>query len=269
MKKLLSLTAAFLVLIACKTENKPETEDASTEVKDTVVTQTEPTKPEETEVWEPKPAKVNPKGQNGAPSDAIILFDGKNLDAWVSTKDTTQPAGWDLNPDGSMTVKNGFGDIQTKQKFGSVQLHVEWKNPNPRRKSGQNSGNSGIFLQDRYEVQVLDNFDNETYVNGMVASIYKQHIPLVNATNPSGEWQTYDIIYHAPEFDAAGAKTKSATITVLHNGVLVQDHVEILGTTEYIGWPKNAAHGKAPLKLQDHNDESGVTYRNIWVRELK
>ena len=131
---------------------------------------------------------------------------------------------------------------------------------------GQNRGNSGVFLQDKYEVQVLDNNDNETYNNGQVASIYKQSIPLAKASVPTGDWNTYDIIYHAPEFDTEGKKTKSGTITVLHNGILVQDHFEIQGSTEFIGWPKNNPHGEAPIKLQDHNCD--VSFRNIWVRKL-
>lgn len=226
----------------------------------------EPTKPEATEIYEPVPSKVT-ISDNGIPSDAIVLFDGNNFDEWISAVDSTSVK-WHLNDDGSMTVKDKAGDIQTKRNFGSVQLHIEWKSPEELQREGQNRGNSGVFLQNRYEVQVLDNNDNDTYVNGQVASIYKQSVPLAMASQPSGEWNTYDIIFHAPEFDEAGEKTKSGTITVLHNGVLVQDHVEIKGTTEYIGWPKNEAHGKAPIKLQDHKDNSRVSYRNIWVREL-
>ncbi len=225
------------------------------------------TKPATTEVHEPIPAKVTTGKHNAAPSDAIVLFDGTNLNQWVSTRDSLA-AKWTLNKDGSMTVKNGTGDIQTKQEFGDIQLHIEWRNPAAPRANGQNRANSGVFFQGLYEVQVLDNYDNTTYANGQAGSIYKQHIPLVNASKPSGEWQTYDIIYHAPTFDSIGRKTKSATVTVLHNGVLIQDHVVIYGTTEYIGVPKNNPHGKGPLKLQDHNDNSGVSYRNIWVREL-
>ena len=225
------------------------------------------TKPKTTEVHEPIPAKVTTGKMNSAPSDAIVLFDGTNLDNWVGARDSLA-AKWILNKDGSMTVKNGSGDIQTKQNFGDIQLHIEWRNPATPRAKGQNRANSGVFFQGRYEVQVLDNYDNITYANGQAGSVYKQHIPLVNASKPSGEWQTYDIIYHAPKFDQIGRKTKSATVTVLHNGVLIQDHVVIYGTTEYIGIPKNNPHGKGPLKLQDHNDNSGVSYRNIWVREL-
>ena len=230
------------------------------------VKQKEPTTPEETEIYEPVPPKVV-VNENDIPSDAIVLFDGSGFDEWVNVADGSE-AQWHLNGDGSMTVKDKTGDIQTKRNFGSVQLHVEWKSPADVQKDGQNRGNSGVFLQNRYEVQVLDNNDNDTYVNGQVASIYKQSVPLAMASKPSGEWNSYDIIFHAPVFNEAGDKTKSATITVIHNGVLVQDHVEIKGTTEYIGWPKNIAHGRAPLKLLDHRDNSRVSYRNIWVREI-
>ena len=227
----------------------------------------EPTKPEETEVWTPVPNKVDPFGQNGAPSDAIVLFDGSNLDRWISAADSTA-AQWNINTDGSMTVANGTGDIQTKDNFGSVQLHVEWRSSPENTASGQAKSNSGVYLQNRYEVQVLDNNDNPTYVNGMVGSLYKQSPPLVMASVPTGSWNAYDIIYHAPEFDAQGSMVVAPNITVLQNGVLIQDHFELQGTTENIGWPKVSAHGPGPIKLQDHNDHSGVSYRNIWVRPL-
>ncbi len=230
-------------------------------------TGTEPIKPEQTEFYEPIVRKVGSKGKNGAPSDAIILFDGSNLDGWISSKDSTA-AKWHLNKDGSMTVNDKTGNIQTKMVFGDVQLHVEWSSPADVQRDGQNRGNSGVFLSGLYELQVLDNNDNDTYVNGQVASIYKQHTPLVMASVPSGEWNTYDIIYHAPRFNAEGEKIKSGTMTVIHNGILVQDHIEIKGTTAYIGWPKNFSHGKGPLMLQDHGDNSRVSYRNIWVRGL-
>ena len=229
---------------------------------------TEPTTPEETEFYKPVPPVVNPHDPiKGAPSDAIILFNGGNLDNWISSRDSTA-AKWIVNNDGSMTVNNKTGDIQTVQNFGSIQLHLEWKSPAEVQGKGQSRGNSGVFLNGLYEVQVLDNNDNDTYVNGQVGSVYKQHVPLAMASVPTGEWNTYDIIYHAPVFNDEGDKIKSGTITVLHNGVLVQDNVEIKGTTPYIGWPKNPAHGKGPLKLQDHGDNSRVSYRNIWVREL-
>nr|WP_299383166.1 DUF1080 domain-containing protein [Allomuricauda sp.] len=226
-----------------------------------------PTNPEATEIYEPVPPKVVP-GKNGAPpSDAIILFDGSNFDQWVSSSDSTAVQ-WHRNQDGSMTVKDKTGNIQTKQNFGSVQLHIEWRSPGEVQRDGQNRANSGVFLQSLYEVQVLDNNDNDTYVNGQVGSIYKQSVPMAMASVPSGEWNTYDIIYHAPKFSKGGNIEEPATITVIHNGVLIQDHFKIEGPSEYIGWPKYRPHGKLPLMLQDHRDNSRVSYRNIWVREL-
>ena len=228
----------------------------------------EPTTPEETEVYKPVPPVVkSTPAFLEPPSDAIVLFDGDNLDNWVSTKDGSK-AKWHVNSDGSMTVADKTGDIQTVQDFGSIQLHLEWKSPKDIQGEKQSRGNSGVFLQGLYEVQILDNNDNDTYVNGQVGSIYKQHTPLAMASVPSGEWNSYDIIYHAPEFNEQGDKTKSGTITVIHNGVVIQDHVEIKGTTPYVGWPKNPPHGKGPLRLQDHGDNSRVSFRNIWVREL-
>ncbi len=260
MKKIITLFVVMSLIISC--DNSTHKNELDTNTKNT---EQEPTKPEQTEVWEPKPATVRIAKNNAAPSDAIILFDGSNLDEWVSTKDSTA-AKWLINKDGSMTIKQGSGDIQTKKQFGSVQLHIEWKSPSKIKNNGQHRGNSGIFLQKRYEIQILDNNDNETYSNGQVGSIYKQSIPLVKALVPTGEWNTYDIIFHRPEFDTQSTKTKSATITVLHNGILIQDHFELLGTTEYIGWPKNLPHGDASIVLQDHDSE--VSYRNIWLRKL-
>jgi hypothetical protein len=229
--------------------------------------QEEPTEPEATEIWEPKPRIVSVDVSTRIPSDAIILFDGTNFNEWTSSIDSTAVK-WILNGDKSMTVEDKTGDIQTKRNFGSVQLHVEWRSSKKIRANGQNRSNSGIFFQNRYEIQILDNNDNDTYVNGQVGSIYKQAIPLARASSETGSWNSYDIIYHAPKFNSEEKITELATITLLHNGVLIQDHVIIKGTTEYIGWPKNNAHGKAPIKLQDHGDNSGVSYRNIWVREL-
>jgi hypothetical protein len=224
----------------------------------------EPTDAKATEVWTPIPAKVTPGPFNHmAPSDATILFNGSDLNEWqhLDGKEAT----W-LNTDNELIVKNKSGDIQTKQSFGDCQLHLEWKSPSIVSGEGQNRGNSGIFLQERYEVQVLDSYDNNTYVNGQASAIYKQSIPLVNACKQPGVWQTYDIIYKAPVFEKSGKKVSSAFVTVIHNGVLTQNHVEIKGTTEYIGYPKNIAHGEAPIKLQDH--DCLVGYRNIWVRRL-
>ncbi len=222
-------------------------------------------KPEETEVWEPVPQIVTPAADiHQPPSDAIVLFDGSDLSNWVDQDGGA--AKWKVE-DGAMTVVKGTGAIRTKQGFGSVQLHIEWRSPSEVVGEGQGRGNSGIFLQDRYEVQVLDSYNNRTYSNGQAASIYKQHIPLANACRPPGEWQTYDIIYTAPIFDAAGKLARHAYVTVIHNGILVQNHVALRGPTQYIGQPEYEAHeDKLPIQLQDHNNP--VSYRNIWIREL-
>ena len=221
--------------------------------------------PKVTEVWFPVPAKVTP-GQAGAPpSDAVILFDGKNVDAWKNAK-TGANAAWNV-VNGEMVVNPGTGDIQTKESFGDVQLHIEWCGPElPASNVNQDRGNSGVFLQDVYEVQVLDNFKNPTYVNGMVGSIYKQYPPLVNATLPAETWNVYDIIYTAPRFGADGSLASPARFTVLHNGVLVQNNVALKGGTTWIGAPSYRPHGDMPLRLQDHSHQ--VRYRNIWLRKL-
>jgi hypothetical protein len=227
-------------------------------------------KPQDTELWKPVPPIVKTTTNNRAPSDAIVLFNGSNLDKWQSTKGS-KAAKWKLGKDNSMTVvgkKQGGGAIRTKENFGSMQLHLEWRSPKVDiNRKGQQRGNSGVFIQGRYEIQVLDNNDNPTYSNGQVASIYKQTIPLAMASVPTGEWNIYDIIYHAPKFDSKNELTKPATITVLHNGILAVDHFELKGPTKYIGIPEYKAHGKAPIMLQDHG--SAVSYRNIWLRELK
>ncbi|MFK5971751.1 MAG: DUF1080 domain-containing protein [Flavobacteriaceae bacterium] len=272
MKSIITFASLLtLVLFSCKESPQlgplEEKEAVSQIIEYKEYTGEEPTKPEDTEFYEPIVPVAVP-GINGmAPSDAIVLFDGADLNDWVSANDSTA-AIWHLNKDGSMTVNDRTGNIQTKQNFGDIQLHIEWKSPLPAQRDNQNRGNSGIFLNGIYEVQVLDQNDNPTYINGQVGSIYKQHVPLVMASLPTGEWNTYDIIYHMAEFNTEGAKIKSGTLTLLHNGILVQDHAEIKGTTENIGWPKNPAHGKGPLMLQDHSDDSRVSYRNIWVREL-
>lgn len=218
---------------------------------------------EVTEIWEPVPRVVAaPEGQ--PPSDAIILFDGSNLDGWESVRGG--PAGWHLE-DGAMRVARGSGDIRSTQAFCDVQLHIEWRTPaNNEGHDGQDRGNSGVFLQERYEVQVLDSHDNPTYPNGQAASIYKQHIPLVNASRGPEEWQVYDIIFTAPIFADSGELRRPAHLTVLHNGVVVQNHAQLQGPTEWIGYPAYAAHDCAPISLQDH--DADVSYRNIWVRPL-
>lgn len=222
--------------------------------------------PESTEVWAPEPRTITPGAKpSDAPSDAIVLFDGKNLDAWTSIEGG--PAKWTVQ-EGAMTVAKGAKDIKTQKTFGDMQLHVEWRSPaevDPTKKS-QGRGNSGIFLQGLYEVQVLDNYENKTYVNGQASSVYKQHIPLVNACKKPGEWQTYDIIFTAPRFNAEGRIIHPAYVTVIHNGVLTLNHVAIWGPTTYRGFPLYKAHEKGPIILQDHGDP--VSYRNIWVREL-
>jgi len=212
------------------------------------------------------PPKDEPKVINPGPppSDAIILFDGEDLSQWKCDKDGG-PAKWEVK-DGVARV-NGTGGISTRQGFGDCQLHLEWASPAEVKGSGQGRGNSGVYMQGRYEVQVLDSYNNKTYFHGQAGAIYKQYAPLVNCCRPPGEWQTYDIIYHAPRFGSAGDLLKPATITVLQNGVLIQDNVEIKGSTGPKGKPKYEPHPlKQPIALQDHGNP--VRYRNIWVREL-
>ncbi len=191
--------------------------------------------PKLTEVWEPEPAVVTPGTNGEPPSDAIVLFDGTSFDQW--TNKDGGPVKWKLE-DGAMVVQPETGIILTKRGFGDCQLHVEFRTPKIVKGEGQGRGNSGIFLQNRYEVQVLDSYQNRTYSNGQAGSIYKQHIPMVNASLPPGEWQTYDIFYNAPRFTEDGLLEFPAYITVVHNGVLIQNHVEIKGSTVYRGEPK-------------------------------
>lgn len=222
-------------------------------------------KPEETEVWSPVPRVVSLTTDKNIPSDAIVLFDGKDHTEWTSSRNAGAPIEWTIE-NGVLTVAPGKGGIQTKREFTDYQLHIEWRSPEVVKGEGQGRGNSGVFMQGRYEVQVLDSYQNETYPNGQAASLYKQYIPLVNATKAPGEWQTYDIIWTAPRFNNDGVLISKARITVLHNGVLVQNNIELDGPTEYIGLPKYKAHGPGPIALQDHGDL--VSFRNIWIREL-
>ncbi len=231
-------------------------------------------KPEDTEFYSPVPAVVTPAAEcGGAPSDAIILFDGKNLDQWENSKDGTSPAKWKVE-NNIITVDKSVGDIQTKKSFLDYQLHAEYRIPADIEGSGQARGNSGIFLSapkvsHGYELQVLDNYGNKTYVNGQAGSIYKQSVPLVNACRKPGEWQTYDVIWKAPRFNDDGSVKTPARVTVFHNGVLVQDNYELAGSTEYIGKPEYVKHGAGPIRLQAHGDKSKpISYRNIWLREL-
>jgi hypothetical protein len=220
--------------------------------------------PKETEWYKPEPTKVTPGKTCGqAPSDAIILFDGKDLSNWVDEKG--EPIKWKV-VNGALTVVPGTGQIYTKDYYGDCQLHIEFKSPAPENYNGQDRGNSGIFLQSRYEVQVLDGDNNPTYVNGMVGSIYKQQAPLVNAYTKNGEWQVYDIYWKAPKFTTDNKLESPAMITVVLNSVLIQNNYILKGNTPYIGYPAYEAHGRLPLMLQDHGTE--VAFRNIWIRDL-
>jgi hypothetical protein len=232
-------------------------------------------KPEDTEVHSPVPKIITPKSTNTAtpPEDAIVLFDGKNLDNWVMTNDTTKPASWIVSK-GILTVnKNGGGNIQTKQLFTDYQLHLEWRIPKNITGAGQARGNSGLFLasigkgDDGYELQILDSYNNTTYVNGQAGSIYKQYAPLVNANLPPGKWQSYDVAWKAPRFNEDGSLQSPARVTVYFNGILIQNNIELKGPTLYIGPPSYKKHGPAPIKLQAHGDKSEpISFRNIWVR---
>lgn len=226
-----------------------------------------PMKPEATEFYTPVPPKITPGTQNNLPpSDAIVLFDGSNLNGFVSAKNGSSPAEWKIE-DGAMIVQKGKGDIQSKLAFGDAQYHVEWSAPTEIVGEGQGRGNSGFFLMGLYEVQILDSYESKTYTNGQAGSIYKQHPPLVNPLRAPGEWNYYDIIFKAPRFDKNGMVTSPATVTVLINGVLVQNNVILKGPTEYIGIPNYKAHAEElPIKLQDHGNP--VRFRNIWVRKL-
>ena len=230
-------------------------------------------KPEDTEVWQPIPKVVTPGDCGAPPSDAIVLFDGKNLDEWVSAQDHT-PAKWTV-ADGIMTVNKPAGNIETKRSFKNYQLHLEWRVPDNVTGSGQLRGNSGLFLASTgprdagYELQILDSYKNETYVNGMAGSMYKQSIPLANPTRKEGEWQVYDVVWTAPVFNDDGSLKTPAYVTAFFNGVLVDNHFELKGETLYIGQPSYKKYDRAPIKLQAHGDPSPpLSFRNIWVREL-
>ena len=210
-------------------------------------------------IW-PEPPNVTPGENNSPPSDAIVLFDGKNFDAWDGAKD------WKVDADGAFTVK---GALRTKRNFGDMQLHLEFASPKEVRGRGQGRGNNGIGLMGaRYEIQVLVSYENKTYFEGQCASVYNQKPPLVNSSRKPGEWQTYDIAFTAPRFDADGKVSKPGYVTVFHNGVLVQNHTEILGNTFYDTPPSYTKHrDQEPLVLMYHGDP--VRFRNIWIREIK
>ncbi len=236
--------------------------------------QTPTPRPEATEVWTPVPRVVAPGATDGAPpADAVVLFDGDDLSEWVAT-DGKGPAGWTV-ADGVITVNKAVGNIETRRRFGSDQLHLEWRVPANITGSGQARGNSGLFLASTgegdggYELQILDSYENATYVNGQAGSVYKQYPPLVNASRKPGEWQTYDVIWTAPTFDSTGALRTPARLTAFHNGVLIQHDVELRGPTVYIGAPSYRAHGPSAIKLQSHGDPSEpISFRNIWLRPL-
>ena len=263
MKKLIPFSYGFLMMCAGALHAQiPATETPK------------PAKPEDTEQWEPVPPIVSPAMNAGAaPSDAIVLFDGKNLDEWVMTNDHS-PARWKLEQ-GAMVVDKSTGNIETKRLFKNYQLHLEYRIPADITGAGQLRGNSGLFLASTgpddhgYELQILDSYDNKTYVNGQAASIYKQNPPLANASRKPGLWQSYDVVWTAPVFHEDGTLDTPAFVTVFHNGVLVQNHFRLTGETLYIGAPVYKKYDRAAIKLQSHHDPSApISFRNIWVREL-
>ena len=233
---------------------------------------------EKTEVYEPVPPVVTPGDIPSAPpSDAIILFNGENLEAWMGD-DPSKPSGWKVE-NGAMTVDKSAGGITTRQTFTDYQLHLEYKIPENISGEGQARGNSGIFLaylgkknnifEEGYEIQILDNYHNATYVNGQVGAVYKQAIPLANACKKPGDWQTYDIVWKAPRFREDGSLSSPAYVTVIHNGILIQNHAELKGQTLWVGEPFYVKHGAAPIHLQAHGDPSEpISFRNIWLRPL-
>jgi hypothetical protein len=209
-------------------------------------------------VW-PKPPVIQPGMDNRPPSDAVVLFDGTDMSAFKEGDD------WPVRDGYVTTAKH---DIETKQSFGDCQLHLEWAEPKKVSGHGQGRGNSGVFMMSNYEIQVLDSYDNDTYYDGQCGAVYKQHPPMVNACRKPGEWQTYDIIWEGPRFDKQGKLTKPAYVTVLQNGIVVQNHFELEGGTFYVEKPHYAAHPeKMPIRLQWHNN--AVRFRNIWIREIK
>ncbi|SNC67560.1 protein of unknown function [Hymenobacter gelipurpurascens] len=251
------LVVALLMSIGCQAQTQPAG------------------KPEDTEVWEPVPkAVVATPNFLPPPSDAVVLFNGKDLSQWVSADDRNVPAKWKV-ASGAFTVDKATGNIETKQSFTNYQLHLEWRVPANISGTGQARGNSGVFLASLgkgdlgYELQILDSYQNKTYVNGMAGSIYKQRIPLANPTRKPGEWQSYDVLWTAPTFKPDGTLLTPARVTVWFNGVVVQNNVELAGATVYIGPPSYKSHGPSPIKLQSHGDKSEpLSFRNIWVREL-
>ena len=220
------------------------------------------------EVWVNVPLVTPGQSNADAPSDATILYNGNGLGAFQ--KKDGSPAGWKIDADGAITDIKGAGDLITKEAFGNCQLHIEFREPSEVKSSGQGRGNSGVYIMGKYEIQVLDSYNNPTYSNGQAGAVYKQHVPLVNASRKPGEWQSYDIIFTAPLFKDNGDLESPARVTVIHNGVLIQNNVTILGPTDWVMKPVYKKHAaKLPLMLQDHGDDGNpISYRNIWIRNL-
>jgi hypothetical protein len=220
------------------------------------------------EVWVNVPVVTPGLSNADAPSDATILYNGHGLGAFQKRDDS--PAGWKIDADGAVTDIKGAGDLITKEAFGSCQLHLEFREPAEVKGNGQARGNSGVYIMGKYEIQVLDSYNNPTYSNGQAGAVYKQHVPLVNASRKPGEWQSYDIVFTAPQFKENGDLLSPARVTVIHNGVLIQNNVTILGPTDWVTKPKYEKHAsKLPLMLQDHGDDGNpISYRNIWIRNL-
>lgn len=259
-------STAFMLSIACAQQGQSEWQ------------------PELTDDWAPVTDSVSTTGHFAEPpSDAIILFSGSDISSWESApgyfpkmegvpeylkalQSNYGSAPWRVE-NGVMTVEPGSGNIKTRQAFGDMHLHIEWRTPPEIDGNGQGRGNSGVFLMGLYEIQVLDSWQNPTYSNGQAGAIYKQKAPMVNASRLPGEWQSYDIFFEAPYFDDDEKLIKGAYVTVLHNGVLIHHRQKLKGPTVYIGLPHYEPHPrKLPIGLQDHGDY--VSFRNIWVREL-
>lgn len=256
----LTLLLLFFLTVQIKAQVPPENKNMT---------------PQDTDVYFPVPKVVSPGiyASIPPPSDAIVLFDGRNLNKWVDAK-TGGPAQWIVN-NGILTVKPGANAIRTKQKFEDFQLHLEFREPFRyqnkviKNKTGKAFGNSGVFLQSLYEVQILDSYGRPIgiYVNGQCGSIYKQFPPLVNVSRPPGRWQSYDIIFKAPRFNDDGSLKSPARVTVFQNGILIQNNVKLKGRTLFVGHPYYKKHGPMPLLLQNHHGDP-VSFRNIWIRRL-
>jgi Domain of Unknown Function (DUF1080) len=273
MNKLMLYMCSLMVLLASGTCSKDALSQGVAGSQNSAKETAGAAKPEDTEQWEPVPLRVPGVDGSAAPSDAIVLFDGRNLDEWVMTNDRS-PARWRVE-NGTLVVDKAFGNIETRRLFKDYQLHLEWRIPADITGEGQARGNSGLFLASTgpddhgYEIQILDSWENRTYVNGQAASIYKQNPPLVNASRKPGQWQSYDVVWTAPVFHPDGTLETPASVTLFHNGVLVQNHFRLLGETVYIGKPVYRKHDRAAIKLQSHHDPSApISFRNIWVREL-